>query len=212
MYAQASRPESVANGRIQIVEDFITAEERQVLCAWAAEMFPFLKPNRHGKERFYQQVQNLPVIPYTYHLVRQRVEQWLGVQECDREPEVGWFLGSIGEGGFVHEHIDRAPPAKRHLRGNLFIQTPESGGEPVINGVVQPFRERMLLCFFPSELRHRSEPVQGPVRRITCSFGYVVPTEYRLASAHLKPTAGSMASNIGQSKHSGWGAGGVLPV
>jgi len=157
-----------------IIQEFITEIEQRVLIDWEEQVRPFLRHNRRGPERLYEQVQNLPIVPAEYNSIRRRLQAMLTLHDDDREPEFGWFLGSIGAGGFVHEHLDRSRFGRRHFRCNLFIQTPECGGEPIIEGIVQPFRERMLLCFFPDLQRHRSNVVAGLKRRIVCSFGYLI--------------------------------------
>jgi len=162
-----------------LIKHFISIPEQEALRKWGHSMLPFLRPNGH--ERAFMQVYSLPSVPEEYEIVRRRLQNHFGVTDEQREPKFGWYLGSIGEGGMIHEHRDPAPEGLRHLRCNLFVQTPDSGGEPVIEDVVQPYEERMLLCFFPSEQRHRSNRVNGSSRRITCSFGYLVGTSFELA-------------------------------
>lgn len=169
---------SVIQAQIVFVNDFITHEEHQVLHKWALEMVPLLRPN--GPQRAYLRTEYLPWLPAEYTLIRKRIECKLQIGTARREPDHGLFLGSISNGGAVHEHVDRAPANSRHLRCNLFIQLPVSGGEPVIQNTPQPYRERMLLCFFPNEQPHRCQPVKGTRQRLMCSFGYLVPLQYRL--------------------------------
>jgi hypothetical protein len=175
----------VSEPNIMIIKQFISIEERRILATWGTQMLPFLKRNERGAQRAYNQIQFLPWIPPEYTSVRRRLQERLGVSDEDKENDFGWFLGSIGDGGFIHEHQDKAPHGCRHLRCNLYVQLPDSGGEPVIEGVLQPFEEGTLLCFFPNEQRHGARRVYGPQRRITCSFGYVVPKCYRLVPENL---------------------------
>jgi hypothetical protein len=165
---------------IEIVREFISPTVQTVLQTWATDMLPHLRPNPRGKERFFRQVEELPFVPLEYTTARKRLQAKLKVSDDQRECEFGWFLGSIGDGGFIHQHMDRAAPGRRHLRCNLIVQAPDCGGEPVIEDRIYTCEERMLLCFFPSEQRHRCEPVSGPRRRIVCSFGYLVPMDYSL--------------------------------
>jgi hypothetical protein len=165
---------------VHIVDDFVTLPEQMELQAWAGEMLPFLTSNTIGQERLSRDVRELPCVPASYTAARLRLQSWLGLSDGQREPRNGWYLGSIGEGGFVHRPRDTAPQEFKLLRCNLFVQAPACGGEPVVNDVAYPVRERMVLCFFPNEQWHHSVPVEGPIRRIVCSFGYVVAPEYRL--------------------------------
>jgi hypothetical protein len=163
-----------------VIRDFIGADERILLAEWADKMLPFLKPNRRGPERLYRQVQDLPMVPEVYTSVRERLQLRFGLSASDREPEFGWFLGSIGDGGFIHQHTDPVREGTRHLRCNLFVQLPESGGEPVVEDTVQHVNEGSILCFFPDAQRHCCNIVRGSRRRVVCSFGYLVAPDYSL--------------------------------
>ena len=176
------------DSQVLIAPRFIAPSEQDVLREWAERMQPYLRPNRRGPMRAFRQVQDLPHIPDAYTETRRRVQGALGVNDEDCDPEVGWILSRIGNGGFVHPHRDPVPDGFRHLRCNLFIQTPLGGGVPVIDSVPQPFEERMLLCFFASERRHWSTPVEGDRARIMCSFGYLVSQDFCLP-AHLSVRA-----------------------
>ena len=172
-----------------IAKNYITHQECRVLVAWAETMHPFLTPNPVGKERLFAEVRTLPSVPPVYTEVRKRLQFQLRLGDSAREPEFGWFLGSIGDGGVVHPHRDLAPSGFRHLRCNLFIQCPDLGGEPVIEGKQFAIEEGMLLCFYPSEQTHSSRAVVGSRRRMMCSFGYLVPPGYCLSPPSLCPSS-----------------------
>jgi hypothetical protein len=117
-------------------------------------------------------------VPDVFHTVRLRVQARVGTRDDQKEHDYGWYLSSTATGDYIKEHMDGAPPGMFHLRCNLFVQAPVSGGVPVIEGQPYPIESRTLLGFFPSVLKHSCTPVEGPHRRIVCSYGYVVDAEH----------------------------------
>ncbi|KQS51703.1 MULTISPECIES: outer membrane protein assembly factor BamB family protein [unclassified Sphingomonas] len=163
---------------LQVWQDFISERERNELVAWAVRMRPHLQANFANRQ--YRQTDTLPELPQVYTTVRERLERSARLADAEREPEFGWYLSVIESGGAVHSHLDPTRPGRRHLRCNLFLQLPQAGGFPVIEGQSRPLGEGDMLAFFPSERRHRSEVVGGDRARIICSFGYLVPENYAL--------------------------------
>lgn len=169
------------DGDLITLRGFISPSERRELLAWANEMDPYLKANKNGAGRRYNRIENLPRIANIHKRVRLRLQAFLGVPpDATPEPIFGWYLSIISDGGAVHPHQDQTEPGMRHLRCNLFLQLPTSGGEPVVADEVIAVEERMVLAFFPSERLHSSQAAQGERRRIMCSFGYLVPDTFRL--------------------------------
>ena len=165
-----------------LLPDFIAEAERRHLLDWAISTEPYLRTNGH--ERLCKKTALLPTVDALYHSVRLAIQRHMGLPDDSApEPEHGWLVSIIKAGGMVHPHIDSTPPGLRQLRCNLFLQVPEDGGRPVIDGVPIDVRERMLLAFYPSERKHWSEPVCGARARVMLSFGYLVPLDYRLPAA-----------------------------
>ncbi len=177
-----ARQHYLANAATEIAirRGFLSEDERFALRDWAFRMRPLLHAN--GIERAYLKTDQLPALPEVYTKVRHRLQHVLGLDGFEQEPMFGWYLSIIGESGAVHGHLDPTPAGYRHLRCNMFLQVPSSGGHPVIEGKVYPVRDGDLLAFFPSEKRHRSQEVKGDLARILCSFGYLAPLTYQLPS------------------------------
>lgn len=181
-------------GERALIEDLISESEQHALVDWSLAMRPYLAEN--GPGRAYRRIEQMPGVPVLYHVVRARLEAAIGLPDgCEVEPIFGWYLSIISHGGAVHPHIDPTPEGRRHLRCNLFLQLPESGGLPIIRGQAVPMTERSLLAFFPSEEGHSSQGVRGARTRIICSFGYLTPVNFHLPdfSAHRTISA-SMAT------------------
>lgn len=181
---------------IRIVRDFISEDERVELLDWAMRMRPHLKSN--GASRQFRQTDTLPDTPTVYGVMRERLECTLRLDGAEREPMFGWYLSIIDEGGAVHGHLDPTKPGRRHLRCNVFLQTPASGGAPVVEGEAHEVGDGDLLAFFPSEKRHWSQAVHGGLARVICSFGYLVPTNYRLPSQRSGTARGEVGRNSGR--------------
>jgi hypothetical protein len=167
---------------------FINEAERMVLLDWARRMRPHLTAN--GADRAYLKTQLLPERPALYRQICERIERRLALSGFEQEPMFGWYLSIIDRGGAVHSHLDPVDSRRRHLRCNLFVQLPDQGGYPIIQGKTYPVANGDLLAFFPSERRHRSEGVQGTLSRIICSFGYLTPLSY-----NIPPTADNAPDN-----------------
>jgi len=182
MTAAPATLESPPPDELAIVPDFLGEEERLGLLRWARAMRPHLKAN--GAYRFFRRVEGLPRVDPLHTALRLRLQRALGVPADARpEPSFGWYLSIIHAGGYIHAHTDTAPEGMRHLRANIFLQTPYHGGRPVIGRAAHQVAPRTLLAFFPSERRHMSEPSYGRRRRIILSFGYLVPSDYALPAA-----------------------------
>jgi hypothetical protein len=66
--------------------------------------------------------------------MRERLESDLKINGFEQEPMFARYLSIINEGGAIHNQLDLASPGKTHLRFNIFLQLPENGGYPIIQG------------------------------------------------------------------------------
>ena len=98
----------------------------------------------------------------------------LGIDHFEDEPMFGNFIGFNQEGAFVHMHTDPGKDGKSHVRLNFLIQKPESGGMPVINGVVYNVEQSFCWKNIASSWHHGSTPVVGRRERIVLSLGALI--------------------------------------
>jgi hypothetical protein len=97
-----------------------------------------------------------------------------GLEPDSVEPDYGIFCGyNYLDGAAVQPHIDYAPKGYVHVRSNLMLKKPESGGNPVIDGYELCVEEGDLWLCFASLERHCSTPVKGG-ERIIMSFGALI--------------------------------------
>ena len=159
------------------VAEFVTVDEARDLLDWALLMEPCLRGN--GLNRAFLRVHQLPQQPALHAMVAERVRTRVaGHDSSVLEPVLNNYLSIISTAGAVQPHTDSAPDGTRHLRCNLFLQLPEGGGRPIIDGNAFDVVERGLLCFFPSRSLHASEPTTGLRKRVMLSFGLLVPSAF----------------------------------
>jgi hypothetical protein len=156
---------------LETKEDFISKGECAELLEWAKECKPLLRKNSAGPHRHFNNIKRLPNNTLV-RKVQKRVLSTYKLSDVDKEDG---FIGSIlsfqTEGAFVHSHTDEIKN-KRHLRFNLFLSVPESGGVPIYDGEEMPIKERLLIPYEADRYFHSSTPVVGNKPRIIISFGW----------------------------------------
>ena len=149
--------------QVSIVSEFIGPAEHSILLGWAEEQFSSgqLTANRNGPSRYYRRYEEGDCVPDVFWLIRRRAISTFSIAQYEDEPQYKCFLGCNSSGGFIHPHTDPLPPDKHHIRMNIMLLKPVSGGYPVIDGKMLNIEERAMWCFFPTLMRHASTPVLG---------------------------------------------------
>jgi hypothetical protein len=162
-----------------IIPEFITPEEQTTLIEWEKTIRPDLSRNGTGSGCLFQLVEELRDVPECFHDIRRRIQAMLNFTDDQKERNYGWYLSSTACGGEVKPHCDQIETNVHHVRCNVFVQTVEHGGVPVIDDIPYPVTDRSLLCFFASEQMHSCTKVETPgVQRILCSYGYEVDGDF----------------------------------
>jgi len=162
---------------VAVEEKFITAAEHEMLLLWAEERFSggHLKANPAGPSRYYNQYEKGDSVPDIFWEIRHRAVSRFSVTDYEDEPKYRCFLGCNTEGGFVRRHTDPSPLEKHHIRMNIMLSKPISGGYPIVNDKMIQVEERDLWCFYPELMPHESTPVLGSRNRFVLSIGILVP-------------------------------------
>lgn len=84
------------------------------------------------------------------------------------------FLSVNTISGAIHPHTDPNIEGYIHTRFNLIVQAPDSGGNPVYNGMEFPIKSGMLWRCEAGKYIHSSTPVIGLKKRINISFGFQI--------------------------------------
>jgi hypothetical protein len=169
--------------RVVTKRKFLSGAEHAALLGWAEEQFAGGHLITHtGDTRHYRSYDQADAaVPALFWDVRSRAISAFSVTDFEDEPLYKCFLGCNTEGGFVQPHRDKSPPGKYHVRMNIMLSKPLSGGEPVIGGKRVQIEERDLWCFYPSIMVHESTPVRGSRKRFVISIGILVPADDQAA-------------------------------
>lgn len=166
--------------RVVTKRKFLSGGEHFLLLNWAEEQLAggHLTTNARGEHRHYRSYDEADaLVPPAFWDIRRRAIAAFSVTDYIDEPLYKCFLGCNTEGGYVHRHTDVSPPGKYHIRMNIMLSKPQSGGDPVIGDRKIRIEERDLWCFFPSVMPHESTPVRGDRKRFVISIGILVPAE-----------------------------------
>lgn len=155
------------------IENAVDDVFRNYVLKFVDDNFNIFKPNNRGPGRFFMS-----------HIQDEVIEQEkiklaykFGIYEWKPEPRFGNFIGCNFEGAFVHPHKDPTLPGYTHIRFNIMISKPESGGEPIIdNNIVDIDEKGCWLCIASKQL-HKTNPVIGSKRRIVPSLGVLVKND-----------------------------------
>jgi hypothetical protein len=161
---------------VAVVGQFITTAEHLVLRHWAEGQFAggHLKTNPAGPHRYFARYEEGDSVPDLFWQIRRRAISAFSVTDYEDEPRFKCFLGCNTDGGFVHQHRDPSPPEKHHVRMNIMLSKPLSGGCPIIDGKMIHVEERDMWCFYPTLMQHGSTPAIGNRKRFVLSIGILV--------------------------------------
>lgn len=166
------------NDKVLILKDFITNDEHKILKEWITKEFEAgkmpLLPSAHKcypKCRF-KGHDNEGI--KEFQSVRERITERFKLEGRGIAKPLGHFTMVMDDGASLGKHTDSG---NKHLRFNLLIEKPDSGNL-YIGKNTYSLDEKDLCCFFPSEMQHWSDTIVG--RRSTCSYGFIVPTDWEL--------------------------------
>jgi hypothetical protein len=154
-------------------KEFISLEEQVILLTFANSVKYELKSN--GSGRFFQDhIVKKYSLPQEYTTVKQRIIDTEKLKDFILDPQFGDFISFNETAGSIHEHKDYNVDSFIHTRYNLLLSVPDSGGNPIYDGKVIDFEERMLWRCEAGLYNHASLPVIGNKPRINISFGFQV--------------------------------------
>jgi len=148
---------------------FIDATLVAPVAQWAFENCKVFKPN--GFNRQYGILQELTPPNEVWEIKRQIIEA-NDLHNVEQEVDYKDFCGYITKGGAVHQHRDYSLDDKIHVRFNVMISKPDSGGVPVQNGVEIVVQEGEVWRCDSSAVEHWCTPVGGDKPRIILSYGF----------------------------------------
>ena len=119
--------------------------------------------------RFARQQNNL-------YLWKKSFEEF-GIIPEKEEPLLGnLIMNHFEEKAFTHTHKDPAPENYIHVRANLMLKKPETGGDIIIDNEKFSVKENDLWLILASLENHGSTPI-GKGERLIYSFGCLIKKE-----------------------------------
>lgn len=167
---------------VHIFNDACSMPQRANLAAWITELRETsqLFPNDNGPHRFHRNIAELAWVHPDLLEIRASVVARFGLGAYRTDPAFGDMVSFHEPGGFVHEHTDPFVEGERHVRLNMIIQHPESGGMPVLDGEALVIEPGQGWIFRPYKTAHSSTVVEGARPRINISMGWSVSPAFRL--------------------------------
>lgn len=149
----------------------IEAALLESIADWAVNSHKAFRANGHARQ--YGILQELEPPAEVWNIKRQIVEA-NGLRNAEQEPIFKDLCGFITEGGAIHPHQDPDHNGKQHVRFNIMVSKPESGGMPVQDGVEMPVEEGDFWRCDASRVKHWCTPVVGSKPRIVLSYGFLI--------------------------------------
>jgi len=158
---------------IKTMTSIISFDERDELEAWITRDWQWamggVRPP-HG----WRPSQKWKTPPPLFDAVGERVRIWLGIDEWQPEPRFGWTANYQPTLTWVTEHCDPEIAGFIHLRANVLVTRPPSGGMPIVGGRKLSLMQRDAWALNTAVLHSSTRSVGGP--RLLCSYGFLVPS------------------------------------
>jgi len=155
----------------------ITEEEREFLLDWIFENEDSFQSNGAGLYRKFLNINKFKNVPSLFFEIKERILKEEEINEWQLDSFFGDIITFNEEDGFVHEHTDPTLPDSNHIRFNLFLSKPESGGNPIYNGKELEYEECCYNKYYVNTSKHASVPVKGKKPRIAISYGISIKNE-----------------------------------
>ena len=115
--------------------------------------------------------------------VRKRIVETLNLHEEESFKFYPPFKNGIVSscafpGDTCYEHTD---PVWHHgfntLHCNVITQSPDKGGDLLLDGIIEPMKELELCCYLVSKTPHSTTLIEGNKERIMWVFGFCIDDE-----------------------------------
>ena len=136
-------------------------------------------------------------IPKCVWDIKNDIIQKENLYNYEQEPTLKDSVGYMINGGDLHLHTDPNPCDKYynydinnftnkiinendlvHVRFNVYVQIPHSGGLPIYRNILCSLKERTYICCLSGIDAHYTNKVVGDRERIVISFGFLIPKNH----------------------------------
>jgi hypothetical protein len=165
--------EKIVYGETYGYKDFVTEEERIFLLESARNSLSQINVN--GSKKMFILEDDLD-FPYdTIQNIRNRIVEIEGLKNFKEPRRVKNFFAEYGKDSECVLHRD--PVFEKdfnHVRYNLMLSKPDSGGQTIHGNDFLDIDERVLWKCFSGDLRHGSSLVMGYKPRSIISMGFLI--------------------------------------
>lgn len=152
----------------------ITVEEQKFLLDWIFRNEHKFIYNSAGKYRKYFPLKESEDFPILFSEIKERILEKENIFNWETDSFFGDIIMFNEPNGFIHEYINPSIEGKEHIRFDLFLSKPIHGGDPICDGELISFEERMYLKYNANRNYHASLPVIGNKPRISVSYGILI--------------------------------------
>jgi hypothetical protein len=165
--------------------NFISIDEAKEMAFWILQNKNLFKDANMNGRRITTRYSdhNSFNYPLVIKQVRERIVKMLGVEEEENFRIIPPFKEGVVAscafpGDTCYEHLDPAWHfGFNTLHCNVIVQAPDKGGDLILNGEVEPMRERELCCYLVSKDLHETTLVEGSKERLMWIFGFCIDDE-----------------------------------
>lgn len=151
----------------------ITETERLKMLFWIFSNQKNFKQNPAGPYRKYLSFSENKNIPKIFFDVRNRIIENEKIKNYITEPKLGNMITWVSKNGFIHKHTDSSIHLYDHVRYNLCLCSPFSGGRTIYNKEVVQIKEgNYVKCH--TKYDHETEIVTSFKPRICVSYGFLI--------------------------------------
>lgn len=126
--------------------------------------------NPQGDNRKFKVITNEDKIFGEVEIIKKSISEIENINSWELEPTYKDYIGINYKNGFIHLHKDES---LNHLRWNLILSYPESGGHSIYDNEMNVLEEKMIWRCESGKYVHGSTKVESEKPRITLSLGFL---------------------------------------
>lgn len=165
-------------------EEIITIHEQQQIVAWAIKYWDnfIYNANNAGYFIYIDSLKDMEaesnMLMYDLLMdIRKRIVDIENLHDIGVDPSLLDFIYHMDKGTKLHKHKDKNSNDGYHIRFNLIVQLPESGGVPIYAGKKINTKERCYIICRSGLDYHTSTHIEGDLPKIVLSYSFNFPKD-----------------------------------
>lgn len=151
-------------------KNFISNSTQKLFLDWVRENESLFPNNPQGDNRKFKVITNEDKIFGEVEIIKKSISEIENINSWELEPTYKDYIGINYKNGFIHLHKDES---LNHLRWNLILSYPESGGHSIYDNEMNVLEEKMIWRCESGKYVHGSTKVESEKPRITLSLGFL---------------------------------------